>query len=170
MSLRKIQETDLELMLSWRNHPSIRSSMFSQAVIELDQHRAWFRRESEKDTSLWLLYKDSDNKSAGVAYFTDLDRVLRNGFWGFYVAPGSKPGTGTQMGVEVLDYYFAELGFHKLNAEVMESNERSQHFHRKLGFQIEGVFRDQYLGKEGYQNVTRFGLLESEWAENRKYI
>jgi UDP-4-amino-4,6-dideoxy-N-acetyl-beta-L-altrosamine N-acetyltransferase len=170
MTLRKIREEDLELMLRWRNHPSIRLSMFSQSVIELDQHRAWFQRESGKAASLWLLYLDKEENPAGVVYFKDLDSISHNAFWGFYAEPGAEPGTGTQMGIEALNYFFVGQGFHKLNAEVLESNERSQHFHRKLGFQVEGALRDQYLGKEGYQSVTRFGLLDFEWIEHRKIL
>ena len=168
MPLRKIQQEDLELILSWRNHPGVRSSMFSQSVIELDQHRAWFRRESEKETSLWLLYLDTEGNPSGIVYFTDMDSISSNAFWGFYAAPGAKPGTGTRMGVEALDYFLVEKDFHKVNADVLDTNQRSHRFHRKLGFQAEGVFREQYLGKEDYRNVTRFGLLDSDWTDNRK--
>ena len=100
-------------MLSWRNHPSVRLSMFSQSVIELDQHSAWFRRESEKETSVWLLYVDTEENPAGVVYFTDMDSISSNAFWGFYAAPGAKLGTGTLMGVEALDYFSLKKVFTK---------------------------------------------------------
>jgi UDP-4-amino-4,6-dideoxy-N-acetyl-beta-L-altrosamine N-acetyltransferase len=170
MPLRKIQQEDLELMLSWRNHPSVRSSMFSQSVIELDQHSAWFRRESKKETSLWLLYLDTEKNPAGVVYFTEMDSVSSNAFWGFYAAPGAKPGTGTRMGVEALNYFFFEKGFHKVIADVLDTNQRSHRFHRKLGFRVEEGICGQHLRKKGYQNVTRFGLLKSGWADNRKIL
>ncbi|WP_431475318.1 MULTISPECIES: UDP-4-amino-4,6-dideoxy-N-acetyl-beta-L-altrosamine N-acetyltransferase [Marinobacter] len=170
MPLRKIEEADLELMLSWRNHPSIRQSMFSQSVILFDQHRAWFRRQTQKDDCLWLIYETHENRPAGIVYFTDMDHASKNAFWGFYADPEAQPGTGTRMGIEAIDLYFRELDFHKLNAEVLEKNERSLRFHRKLGFEVEGVFRDQYLGEEGFQSVTRFGLLAAEWAEHRKVL
>ncbi len=170
MSLRKIQEGDLSLMLNWRNHPTVRSSMFSQSVIELEQHHAWYHRESQKNDSVWLLYTCAEKTPSGVVYFTDMDRLSLNAFWGFYAAPEAQPGTGTRMGVEALDFFFDKEGFHKLNAEVLEQNEVSHRFHRKLGFQVEGVFRDQYMGKDGYQDVTRFGLLKSEWFEHRKAL
>ncbi|WP_417539284.1 UDP-4-amino-4,6-dideoxy-N-acetyl-beta-L-altrosamine N-acetyltransferase [Marinobacter sp.] len=167
MSLRDIQEEDLELMLSWRNHPSVRSSMFSQSTIELQQHQAWFSREAKKDDSAWLFFVDENDIPAGVVYFTDMDRTANHAFWGFYAAPDAPPGTGTKMGVEALDYFFQALGFHKLNAEVLERNQRSQRFHQKLGFQTEGVFRDHYMGGSGYESVTRFGLLNGEWSAHR---
>lgn len=170
MPLREIGEQDLELMLSWRNHPSIRSSMFSQSVIGLEGHQAWFKRETKNDQSAWLLYLDLNSKPAGVVYFTDMDRIANHAFWGFYAAPDAPQGTGTRMGVEALDYFFNVLGFHKLSAEVLESNERSQKFHKKLGFQVEGVFRDHYFGSFGFESVTRFGLLSREWTVRKKEV
>ena len=86
MALRQIGEDDLELMLRWRNHPSVRSSMFSQSIIELEQHRLWFERESKKSDSVWLLFIDESNTPRGVVYFTEMNRVSRNAFWGFYDA------------------------------------------------------------------------------------
>lgn len=160
MALREIRENDLELMLRWRNHPSVRSSMFSQSIIELEQHRLWFERESKKSDSVWLMFLDEGNTPCGVVYFTEMNRVSRNAFWGFYAAPDARPGTGTKMGREALRYYFNYIGFHKLNADVLESNERSYYFHLKLGFNVEGVFRDQYMGPDGYESVTRFALIE----------
>lgn len=159
MALREIGEDDLELMLQWRNHPSVRSSMFSQSIIELEQHRLWFERESKKSDSVWLLFIDESNTPRGVVYFTEMNRVSRNAFWGFYAAPDAPAGTGTKMGREALALFFNDLGFHKLNAEVLESNERSYYFHLKLGFNVEGVFREQYMGPDGYESVTRFALI-----------
>lgn len=168
MSLRRIQEQDLELMLRWRNHPAVRAGMFSQSVIEFEQHQAWFRREAKKDDSAWFLFIDVNKKPAGVVYFTDMDRKANHAFWGFYAAPEAPPGTGTKMGIEALDYIFEAKGLHKINAEVLESNERSSSFHRKLGFRIEGVFCDHYFGTDGYESVTRFALLRNEWDERRE--
>lgn len=170
MPLREIQEEDLELMLRWRNHPSVRSGMFSQAVIEFGQHQAWFRREREKADSEWFLFLDMDEAPLGVVYFTAMDRVANHAFWGFYAAPGAPPGTGTRMGIEALDYFFEVQGFHKLNAEVLESNRRSHDFHKKLGFQVEGVFCDHYFGSNGYESVSRFGLMCVEWSEKKQDV
>lgn len=170
MALREIGEDDLELMLSWRNHPSVRENMFSQSVIELEQHKLWFEGESKKDGSEWLMFIDEDNTPRGVVYFTEMNRAYRNAFWGFYAAPDAPAGTGTKMGREALEYYFNDLGFHKLNAEVLKSNKRSYHFHRKLGFQVEGVLRENYFGRLGYEDITYLGILDSEWKSVRSSL
>lgn len=165
MALREIGKNDLELMLRWRNHPLVRSSMLSQSVIELEQHKLWFERESKKEDSEWLMFIDESNTPRGVVYFTKMNRVSRNAFWGFYAAPDAPAGTGTKMGREALEYYFNDLRFHKLNAEVLESNERSFHFHKKLGFEVEGTLRENYRGRSGYENIIYFGMVYSEWKD-----
>ena len=170
MSLREIEEIDLEIMLAWRNHPAVRSSMFSQSVIEFEQHKAWFARESDKDDSLWLLFVNEKEIPSGVVYFTDMNRNANHAFWGFYTAPDALPGTGTRMAHEALDHFFNDLAFHKLNAEVLKSNERSYFFHQKLGFKVEGVFREHYFGSSGYESVTRLALMAREWDRHREYL
>ncbi|MFB9866131.1 UDP-4-amino-4,6-dideoxy-N-acetyl-beta-L-altrosamine N-acetyltransferase [Vreelandella sulfidaeris] len=163
MTLREIKEDDLELMLGWRNHPAIRSKMFSQSIIDFDQHKAWFKRKAKKNDSLWLLFVDDKGIPSGIVYFTDMDKASSHAFWGFYAAPDAPPGTGTSMCREALNYFFNTLKFHKLNAEVLQSNNRSYFFHVKLNFKIEGVFNDHYLGFKGYESVTRFALLADDY-------
>lgn len=136
--------------------------MFSQSVIELEEHKAWFKRVSMENDSLWLLYLEAEGIPRGIVYFTNVDRSTRHAFWGFYAAPDAPPGTGTKMGNEALDFFFNRLGFHKLNADVLESNERSHFFHSKLGFQVESIFYNHYLGSEGYESVTRFALIKDD--------
>lgn len=170
MPLRKVNESDLELMLSWRNDPVIRAGMFSQGVIDLNQHQAWFKHESKRENSAWFMFVDTNKKPTGVVYFTEMDRIANHAFWGFYASPDAPPGTGTQMGVEALDYIFNAEQFHKINAEVLESNERSCKFHRKLGFRTEGTFCEHYFGSGGYESVTRFALFAREWSAHRKKV
>lgn len=168
MSLREIKKSDLELMLKWRNHPDVRLNMFSKSVIEFEQHRLWFERESKKDDSIWLMFLDEYNVPHGIVYFKEMNESLKNAYWGFYSAPSAPKGTGTKMGYEALNYYFYNLGFHKLNAEVLESNCKSYYFHKKLGFQIEGTLRDNYLGCKGYEDIIFFGLIDCEWKSFNK--
>ena len=42
--LRAIKPEELELMLSWRNAPSVRANMYTRHEIRLAEHRAWWER------------------------------------------------------------------------------------------------------------------------------
>ena len=164
MSLRKVAEDDLELMLSWRNHPSIRASMFSQEVIKLEDHREWFGRESNKEDSLWLLFYNENDEPSGIIYLRGMDRLASHAFWGFYAAPSAPAGTGSTMCKEALEYSFDVLGLHKINAEVLRSNQRSQALHKKLGFQIEDVTHAHYSTLSKYEEIIRFGLTAESYG------
>src|SRR3546814_9902734 len=55
--LRIVEESDLRLLLSWRNDVDVRRFMFTNQVIGWDEHCAWYRRcmaengRSEEHTS-----------------------------------------------------------------------------------------------------------------------
>jgi len=85
------------------------------------------------------------------------------GEWGFYVAPDAAKGTGRALGVAALRYAFETLSLRKLCGEVIATNVRSLRFHEKLGFQREGVLREQHFDGKNHLDVHYFGLLIREW-------
>lgn len=162
MALRNIRESDLKLILKWRNHPSVRLCMFSQDEIQYEAHKAWFEKEKNSRNSKWLIYKDKEGNPLGVVSFTQIDTHSNHAFWGFYKDPLSPPGTGKIMCNEALIYCFDILGLNKINAEVLESNVVSQKFHESLGFVVEGVFKEHYFSNGKYESIIRFARKVSD--------
>lgn len=161
-----MNEGDVEMVRSWRNHPDVRKFMYTTHVVSRDEHADWFDRCS-KDPDRHLLIFERDGKASG---FTGLHRIAAGEIaeWGFYVAPGALPGSGAKMGCRVLDHAFENLQFHKLCGQAIAFNERSSDFHVKLGFRREGVLIEQHHDGRQYHDVHCFGLLANEWKENRK--
>lgn len=165
MHLRKLTEKDLELILGWRNAPEVRKYMYSTQEISEAEHRAWFSVMDSDPQARWYLHQDENDKPDGVVYFTQYRPDNSSSFWGFYVAPNAPAGTGTKLGLDALNEAFNVLGLHKLNAEVLKTNQRSLRFHEKMGFKCEGRFRDYHFNGNDFVDVIRFGILESEWVE-----
>jgi len=159
--VRRLDVQDLPVVLSWRNHPSVRSFMFSQHEITLEEHRAWFERASA-DPARRLLIVEDETGPLGFVQFSD---VAENGIadWGFYACPGAPKGTGRRLGTAALDYAFAELGLHKVCGQAITTNEASIRMHRGLGFVEEGILRDQKYVNGVYYSLVCFGLLKHEW-------
>lgn len=170
MSLRALTEADLMMILAWRNAPAVRASMYSAREITEEEHRNWFARSQSDPAARWFVHCADDGAPRGVVYFTDFRPVNRSSFWGFYAAPDAPPGTGTRLGIDALDEAFGPMALHKLNAEVLGSNRRSLDFHRKLGFQDEGLFRDFHRVDDHFVDVARFGMLASEWSAHRSSL
>jgi UDP-4-amino-4,6-dideoxy-N-acetyl-beta-L-altrosamine N-acetyltransferase len=165
--LRPLEESDLELILLWRNVLKVRQAMFTQHEIGWDEHQAWFHRMQADDTKRWFLYLNENNEPSGVVYFTDLDAAQRSAFWGFYASPDAMPGTGLRMSLDALDKAFNELALEKLSADVLATNSRSLDMHKKVGFTEKGYFREHFFDGEKRVNVMRLGMLSSEWPQNR---
>lgn len=83
--------------------------------------------------------------------------------WGFYVAPNAPKGSGRQLGRAALSHAFTQLKLHKVCGQALAYNQRSILFHQSLGFQQEGMLRDQHFDCERYHHVICFGLLSHEW-------
>ena len=161
--LKPLEESDLELILSWRNTLTVRQAMFTQHEVSRDEHQAWFHRMQADDTNRWFLFLDHESVPCAVVNFVSIEQVQRRAFWGFYTDPNARPGTGMRMSLEALDKAFVELGFRKLNAEALASNLRSLEMHKKIGFIEEGHFRDHFFDGKENVDVVRFGILEKEW-------
>lgn len=162
--VRPMTIEDLEQVLSWRNHEDVRRYMYTQHEISLSEHSRWFERASQ-DSSRHLLVFESNAMPLG---FINFHQIAPGGVadWGFYAAPDSPKGTGRQLGQAALHYAFIHMGLHKLCGQALAYNERSIKFHRSLGFQQEGILRDQHFDGQSYHDVVCFGLLATEWQPN----
>lgn len=159
--VRVMVPEDLGRVLSWRNHPDIRRYMYTQHEISLDEHRSWFDRASQ-DSRKHLLIFEVNHIAQG---FVNISELAASGVadWGFYIAPEAPKGTGRKLGQKALYYAFNDLNLHKVCGQALAFNERSIKFHRDLGFQQEGVLRDQHYDGGSYHAVICFGLLNAEW-------
>ena len=138
-----MSQSDLEIVLKWRNHESIRRFMYTQHEIQMDEHSLWFKRVSVDPKQHLLIYQ-MDFKPLG---FIRIQEISAGGIasWGFYAAPETPPGTGSALGYAALEYAFQKLKLHKLCGQAIAFNKRSIRFHMKIGFTKEGILKQQYF-------------------------
>ena len=159
--IRPMQRQDLERVLDWRNHPDIRRVMLTQHEITLPEHRVWFERSSA-DPAKRLLIVEEHGVPLGYVHFIGVATGAAAD-WGFYAAPDADKGSGRKLGRAALHFAFQGLGLHKVCGQALSFNHASVRFHRSLGFQQEGVLREQHLLGNAYHDLICFGLLRHEW-------
>lgn len=164
--VRSVTKADLPRLLAWRNHPSVRSYMYSQHEITEMEHQKWFERVLADEQRHLLVYSEHQ-LPVGFAQLAVTDQRAD---WGFYLSPDASKGTGTRLGFKVLDKAFFELQLHKVVGEALDFNQASIAFHQKLGFVNEGRLRDQVRINQMYHDVLCFGLLASEWRQIRDRV
>ena len=159
--LRQMEHSDLEMVLSWRNAPEVRRYMFTQHRITIEEHRCWYKNALQ-DKARSLMIFERDCLAQGFVQFGNLNaNAIAN--WGFYIAPDAPRGTGKLLGYSALAYGFQRAFLHKVCGQALDFNKRSIKFHQQLGFQQEGVLREQHFDGKSYHAVICFGLLRSEW-------
>lgn len=104
-----------------------------------------------------------DDDRVGVVDLVNVDRQFGNAEVGYFFAPESwGNGYATAAVERVVDYAFDELRLHRVYARVFAFNEGSARVLETVGFEREGVLReDAYMHGE-YVDTLRYGLLESE--------
>lgn len=168
--LRPMTSDDLEAVRTWRNHPTVRASMFTDHVITPEEHAAYFDRALKDPKKRYLICSDVAGADYGLGGLVGIDTAHGTADWGFY--RNDRPGehAGTWLGLLLLDEAFASLGLEKVSAEVLDGNTRSLRFHDRLGFVQEGVFRCHHL-KDGVRyDVFRLALFRHDWQQFRPHV
>ena len=160
-ALRTLLPEDLETVLAWRNHPSVRRFMFDAAMITPEQHRAWFNRVSADADRELLLYSEHGVSMGFMQFAREMGHQRVE--WGFYTAPESLRGTGSRMCRHALARLFAVPDVHKLTGRVLDFNQASRHLHQRLGFTEEACLREHHFDGSQWRSVYAYGLLRDEW-------
>lgn len=165
--LRGIQKHELDLMLAWRNAPTVRKNMYTRHEISREEHLAWWHRTKSRADQQYYMY-EREGIALGVVAFTAIDSASENASWAFYASPDAPRGTGSRMEILALEHAFDKLGLHKLHCEVLAFNKPVISLHQKFGFKIEGILREQHKVDEEFTDIYRLGLLASEWEDLRQ--
>jgi UDP-4-amino-4,6-dideoxy-N-acetyl-beta-L-altrosamine N-acetyltransferase len=169
-TLRHVEEKDLGTLLSWRNSHRIRANMFTDHVITVEEHRAWFNRLKLEQQSYALVY-EIGNKPVGLVNINRIDRSNGTCYWGFYIGDtDSGRGNGGRMGLLGLEYIFVILGLVKVTGEAIACNSSSIAFHTKLGFSrnVDPVGHILKNGKS--EDIISFTLFRSDWLANKSAL
>ncbi|GAA0472955.1 hypothetical protein Ade02nite_86990 [Paractinoplanes deccanensis] len=125
--LRPATYAERDLILPWRNHPSVRAVSLTTHEIKPEEHAAWW----EKRWQNVLIYEDDRGVPCGVVIFD-------GNTWSFYL---DTEGLGDRqlaawmrLEKEAVDYAFGTLGLETLGGETLEENKQVLALHRRFGF------------------------------------
>lgn len=165
--LRSMVESDLELVLSWRNHPDIRKYMYTQDYISFEEHLRWFKDVSV-DLCYHLLILEIDSVPRGFVNFRCDGAGAAT--WGFYLAPGSPRGLGRLLGEATTGYAFKVLGLERIWGEVLFDNLASQNFHLHQGFMLENMLSVKTADGQTVGDAHRYLLTRNVWKMRQGVI
>jgi len=163
VSLRTIEEADLEFLRDTVNDPAVRYYLGARGPYNMEQEREFFENVISDDEDLNLLVC-ADGEPAGTVGLHPLDPTHGSGEIGIFLAEDYwGRGLGTEAARLVTDYAFRERGHHRVTARVIQGNQASTRVWEKLGFRHEATMREAAFRDGEYVDVRWYAILEREW-------
>lgn len=167
VTLRTIEEEDVEFLAAARNDPAIRRPLTVNRPSNVEQNRDFFEDaiSSEEGANLLICAgADDDPDPVGMVSLFDEDDVAGTATIAYWVVPDEQGNGYCTEGTGLLcEHAFAERRLHKLRADVLATNDASRRVLENLGFLEEGVLRDEKFAYGSHVDVHRFGLLADDW-------
>lgn len=106
-----------------------------------------------------------DGNPVGDILLYGVDWPARKAELGYAIDPEEAgQGYATEAAALALRHAFTGMGLHRVCARVVAGNDASMRVLEKLGFEREGVLREDHYNQYGeYEDWHLFGLLEDEW-------
>ena len=135
-----------------------------------EQFLQWAERERAAGThACFGILEPGTDMPVGLFQIRALEGGFRVSEWGFALAPeywGS--GLFSESAQLVLEFAFAELGVHRLEARAAIRNGRGNAALRKLGAVQEGVLRQSFFRNGEYLDQALWSILAEDWLEGRR--
>lgn len=115
-----LSEEEIKLVWEMRNREEIRSKMYNQDFIPLENHIAWVKKlAGRNDYKYFLAY--FDEKPVGVVDFTSIEKTKCE--WGYYLDKQYlSSGYGILLEYFVIKYAFEVLNVNLLYCAVLDTN------------------------------------------------
>lgn len=167
--LRPLEESDLAMVLKWRNSDRVRSFMFTNHLISREEHLRWFRGIDPQQRQCLIF--ELRQEACGLVNIYQIDRRNRCCAWGFYIGSSAAPrGAGLLMGYLAMEYIFKDLSMLKLCSEALVANTVSIAYHHNLGFTDEGVLNGSARKDGRPEDVLQMTLLQEQWLMRRDKV
>lgn len=166
--LRPLSVDDLDAVMTWVNDKDVVGNLavFGGAPITREQERAWIERViASPEDRVFSIFAADDGRYLGQVGLHQIFR--RSGLARASLIVAARKdwgkGVGTAALSAVLDRAFGDEQLHKVWLMVFAKNERARRTYERIGFQQEGLLREEYFHEGAWHDMVRLGMLVHEW-------
>ena len=169
VTLRAIEEGDLENIMRWRMAEEITRYMNTNPRLTLEGQKKWLAGiRQNADVHYWLIRVNGE--SAGVINLTGLTKADGVLGWAYYVGEQRLRSIQTALALEMsmYDHALIELGKRAVISDVFTLNKGVIQLHKICGCEVVEEKKDRVL-KEGISyDVTFMRMTAERWREIRE--
>jgi len=134
VELKRLAESDIELVRQWRNDPKIAQHMFYKVAITAEQQREWFFSINNTSNFFFLIHHLS--KPVGLINISSIDWEKGTAYTGLFMYDDYCLGSDVpaMASMAMLDVFFLLLNVNCVYAKVKGDNQVAHKYNTSLGF------------------------------------
>ena len=171
ISLRRVTEEHLPLLLEWRTRPEISSMLFTNPKLTMESQKRWYEALKEDPTQIrWIIY--NGETPIGSIYIVDIDNTHKRCESGIFVAVKELSSVQLYMAVHwnMFDYVFNSLGLNRIYAYIFTDNSGVIKLSTYAGLAVEGILK-QHMCKDGeFRDIAVVAITKDRWLEFRQKV
>lgn len=148
--LRKMEVSDTEKIVEWRNKDRVRRNFVYQELFTKEGHLNWIKTQVDTGKVVqFIICEKASDRAVGSVYFRDIDRKKGVAEYGIFIGEDDAAGKGygTLAAKLAISYAFEKLGIERIFLRVFEDNAIARRSYEKAGFSIiEGRYEDIEIG------------------------
>lgn len=163
--LRPMVEEDTDMVVAWRNKPSVKNYFIYQADFTREGHLQWLHQVVEKGRACQMIICDKkDDTPLGSVYIRDIDHDHHKGEYGIFIGEEAARGRGigTEAAKLMIQHGFEELGLHRIYLRALAGNEQAIRSYEKAGFEHEGCLKEDVCINGKYVDIVWMAIVNKE--------
>lgn len=162
ISLKPFEKNHLEKNLEWINDLEFQTSFLNSLPITKTEEVEWYENVVKNKSKVIFSILTDSGKYIGNTGLSEIDHKNRKAAIWIYIGEKNERGKG-YAGESIkllLDYAFHFLNLRKIYLNVAEYNENAIKLYKKMGFVIEGTFKEDIFINEKYCDLIRMALIK----------
>jgi len=168
--LRPLERADAPLLQQWINDPEVTRTLLAYQPINLAAEERWLDEldKTDHDVVLGIAIACTDTLIGAVGLHR-IDYKNRHAQFGIMIGDRHEwhKGYGAEATALMVAYAFDTLNLNRVYLHVYVTNPYARRIYEKVGFQTEGILRQESYREGGYVDAVAMAILRGDWEARR---
>ena len=152
--------------VNWLNDPDVNVYLDSGGDYTIEKLKNFLQEVEDKSILFWAIHLNHNDKHIGNIKIDPVN--LKHGLCEYGILLGDKnewgKGFAKEASLMVIEYCFKTLNLRKMTLGVVENNVNAVELYKKIGFNVEGVFKDHLFYNNQFCTTLRMALFNKNYT------